>query len=78
MLVAPISPLRTAPTTTHSPADLITPTPGEAANGWTPETLTEYRAQTAAAEHQRLMNRLFPDKPPLRVENVAGYDPHSW
>jgi hypothetical protein len=40
--------------------------------------LAEYRAQVAQSEHQQLMNRLFPEKPPLRVENVASFDPHCW
>jgi hypothetical protein len=77
VLLAQTSPLRHAPGTTRS-ADFIEPSPEEAANGWTPETLTEFHAQAMAAEHQRLMKRLFPDKPPLRMETVAGFDPHSW
>jgi hypothetical protein len=35
-------------------------------------------AQAAAAEHQRLMNRLFPEKPPLQVETVGSFNPHYW
>jgi hypothetical protein len=70
--------LKIAQATTLSLLDLIEPTPEEAANGWTARRLAEYRAQVAASEHQQLMNRLFPAKPPLRVENVAGFDPHSW
>lgn len=79
MLLARTSPLRTAAATTRSqPEDLIAPTPEEAANGWTAETLAEYRAQVAAAEHSQLMNRLFPEKPPLSVEAVSGFNPHHW
>ncbi len=79
MLLAPTSPLRTAPLTTLSrPDGLIEPTPEEAANGWTAQTLAEYRAQVVAAEHSQLMNRLFPDKPPLVTETVASFNPHHW
>lgn len=78
MLLAPTSPLKTAPATIPSPLDLIEPTPEEAANGWTPHKLAEYRAQAAAAEHSALMNRLFPEKPPLQVETVGSFNPHHW
>jgi len=59
-------------------ADLPALTPEELANGWTPETLHHYRQERAAAEAHEITNRLFPDKPPLRVANVAGFDPHGW
>lgn len=73
--------MRTARATTRSAVpehELIQPTPEEAANGWTAETLTEHVAQALAGEHAALMNRLFPEKPPLRVETVASFDPHRW
>ena len=72
------SPLRPARATTPIPADPIDPTPAEAANGWTTAKLTEHVAQALASEHQQLMNRLFPEKPPLVVEAVSGFDPHNW
>ncbi len=72
------SPLRAAAATPRSEASLIEPTPEEAANGWTAQTLAEYRAQVVAGEHSQLMNRLFPDKPPLVTETVASFNPHHW
>jgi hypothetical protein len=62
-------------------------TPADIANGWTAETLAEHVAQTEAAEYKNLMNRLFPAKPAIRIENCASfrahewsgsYDPHNW
>lgn len=76
LVTSPLRP-RTAQPSTHSP-EPIEPSPAEAANGWTAEKLGEHVAQTLAAEHQQLMNRLFPEKPPLIVEAVSGFDPHSW
>ena len=64
------SPLKTAPPTTLSEA--------ERANGWTQAQLDEHIKQVAASEHAQLMNRLFPEKPPLRIENVSSFDPHNW
>ena len=59
-------------------AQLITPSEDEAKNGWTAEKLTAYVNQRFAADHDMLMSRLFPDKPPLKIESVAFFDPHNW
>jgi hypothetical protein len=72
------SPSRAAAPTPRSSEGLAQPTPEEAANGWTPHKLAEYRAQAAAAEHSALMNRLCPEKPPLQVETVGSFNPHHW
>lgn len=53
-------------------------TPADIANGWTPEAVREHVAQVEAAEHAALINRLFPEKQPLRVENCNQFDAHGW
>lgn len=53
-------------------------TDADRANGWTEETLAEHIKQTQAAEHHALMNRLFPERPPIRVESCVSFDPHKW
>lgn len=78
MLLAQTSPLKTARGTTLSRRDPVEPTPEEAANGWTPDKLAEHVAQVEARELAGLMHRLFPEKPPLRVEPTASFDPHTW
>jgi len=59
-------------------AQLITPSADEAKNGWTAAKLAEHVAQARQAEYEALMNRLFPEKPPLKIESVASFDPHNW
>jgi hypothetical protein len=59
---------------THLPE----PTREEAKNGWTSEALAEHLAQTQQAEYAAMMSRLFPEKPPLKIEPVASFDPHHW
>lgn len=59
-------------------AQPIRPSKAETANGWDEASLAEHLEQVAQREHVELMHRLFPEKPALRVENVASFDPHHW
>jgi hypothetical protein len=59
-------------------AQTIKPSEEERKNGWDEATLAQHIEQTQASAHAQLMNRLFPEKPPLRVENVQSFDPHKW
>jgi hypothetical protein len=59
-------------------AQITTPSKAERANGWDEAALAEHLEQVAQREHAELMHRLFPEKPALRVENVASFDPHHW
>lgn len=58
---------------------LVEPTPDEARNGWTAETLTEYLTERRAAnslknDKDSLQNRMA--KMPARQNN--RYSPHRW
>ena len=70
--------MRAAPMSSSKPAPTITLSEADRKNGWTEQSLAEHIAQAEQAEYQRLMNRLFPDRPPIRVESVASFDPHNW
>ena len=53
------------------------PTEGEAANGWTEETLTAYLAQRAAeVKDYVLSGRQAKDARPSRAQ--SEYNPHNW
>ena len=79
MLRLPRGLLSAAPAGADAPAGPLPDlTEGEIANGWTAEAVAEHRRQIEASAYSDLMERLFPAKPPLRVENVAGFDPHTW
>ena len=69
------TPLRGKPPVT---GPLVEPTPAEAANGWTAEALTEHVRQTESAEHHTLMERLFPSRSRVIVEDCFGFNPHHW
>jgi hypothetical protein len=56
------------------PRQLVEPTPEEARNGWTAETLTEYR-ESIAPEIAALFG---PRRPPLPTRANSGYSPHRW
>lgn len=50
----------------------------DARNGWTREALAEHVEQSRKGALVALMQRIFPDKPPLRISTIATYDPHGW
>jgi hypothetical protein len=50
----------------------------DARNGWTEAAIAEHVEQSRRAASIALMQRIFPDRPPLRISTIATYDPHGW